>query len=87
VNGTLQKWANYKYISNNVAQTGITAYNNPYVVYDSQIIHVVTLTGLVAGKTYYYKPMDSCKQFSFKMPPQSNGTGSCYIDVFWYSNE
>ena len=86
MNGTFQKWANYKHLSNNVAQTGITAYNNPYVVYDSQIIHVVTVTGLLPGVTYYYKPVDSCRLFSFKMPPKSDGKGSSIINLFVYLN-
>ena len=43
VDGKIQTWANYKRINNNIAQTGIAAYNNPYVVYDSQIIHVLVL--------------------------------------------
>ena len=68
INGSFQKWANYKKLSSNVPLTGLTAYNNPYVIYDSQIIHTVVLSGLKAGQTYYYKPINSCKYFSFKTP-------------------
>ena len=84
MNGTFQKWANYKHLSNNVAQTGITAYNNPYVVYDSQIIHVVTVTGLLPGVTYYYKPVDSCRLFSFKMPPKGSSIFNLFVKILSY---
>mmetsp|Transcript_24268 Transcript_24268/g.33296 ORF Transcript_24268/g.33296 Transcript_24268/m.33296 type:complete len:626 (-) Transcript_24268:167-2044(-) len=78
INGTSQHWANYYMSTSSTPVLGITRYNNPYMYYDSQILHTATLTGLVAGKTYYYKPVDSCQLFSFKMPPKSDGTSKSY---------
>jgi len=78
INGTTQQWANYYKVTTSTPVTGIAKYNNPYMYYDSQILHTTTLTGLVAGQTYYYKPIDSCQLFSFKMPPKSDGTTKSY---------
>ena len=46
----------------------ILGYTNPYGYYDSSIFHTVTLSGLTAGMTYYYRVAGSCKVYSFKVP-------------------
>ena len=57
------------YLNPNGGSTGtpILQYTNPYAFYDSSIKHTVTLDGLTAGTTYYYRVDGSCKIYSFKV--------------------
>lgn len=76
---TKQPYANYKAVTK--VQTGIGAYNNPYMYYDSPFIHSVTLSGLTPGETYYYRVSGSCEVFHFTLPevndpPATQGSNS-----------
>jgi len=48
---------------------GIGQYKNPQEIYDSPLIHTVTLTDLVGGNTYGYRVSGSDRHYSFTMPP------------------
>lgn len=78
VDGEFEPWGNYVKLTPTSSVTGLGAYNNPYMIYDSPIIHQVTLRGLTPGKKYYYKPLSSCMTFSFTLPAVSDGTEKSY---------
>jgi hypothetical protein len=50
-------------------QTGIGRYNNPYMYYDSPMLHTVVIPELTPLTTYYYRVTGSCKVFKFTTPP------------------
>eukprot|EP01035_Chromulina_nebulosa_P021141 gene21141-27393_t len=77
VNGTKVDWYNYHYQGSSVTN-GLGQYNNPFMVYSSPIIHTSLLTGLLPGKTYYYRPFSSCETFSFTVPEKSTGSDDSY---------
>lgn len=78
VDGVKEKWSNYEYMASNTPLTGLQAYNNPYMYYDSPHIHQATLSGLKPGVTYYYRPSDSCRDYEFTMPLVSDGSDDVY---------
>lgn len=55
-------------------QHGFGDYNNPYMIYDSPMLHTVVLTGLEPLVTYYYRVEGSCDVHQFTMPPFSYDT-------------
>ena len=61
--------------SGSASQLGYSFQGN---YYDSPMIYSATLTGLVGGTTYYYKPSDNCGLFSFVMPYAPGNTPSVY---------
>lgn len=61
-------WANYNLVTS--AYTGSGQYNNPYMYYDSPMVHTVPITGLELGVTYYYRVAGSCTIYQFKIPAQ-----------------
>jgi len=68
---TKEHYANYKNVTSknlpSLAET-LMSYKNPYAIYDSPLIHTVTLTGLASQTTYYYRPKGSCTIFNFTSP-------------------
>lgn len=73
---TGEKWDNYKVVKS--VQTGLGAYNDPFMVYDSPFIHTVTLTGLIPGQAYYYRPAASCVGTSYRVIIPQSGTAAKY---------
>eukprot|EP00602_Paraphysomonas_sp_CaronLab_P010548 CAMPEP_0185027788 /NCGR_PEP_ID=MMETSP1103-20130426/13015_1 /TAXON_ID=36769 /ORGANISM="Paraphysomonas bandaiensis, Strain Caron Lab Isolate" /LENGTH=638 /DNA_ID=CAMNT_0027561919 /DNA_START=21 /DNA_END=1937 /DNA_ORIENTATION=+ len=63
---TGERWANWYNVTEMFYKFG--QYNNPYMVYQSPLVHAVELTGLSSGVTYYYRVADSCTVFQFTMP-------------------
>jgi hypothetical protein len=63
---TGEHWFNYRNVT--VPYTGLGQYNNPYLVYDSPVLHTVTLDNLVPGKHYFYRVGGSCEVFGFTLP-------------------
>lgn len=59
-------WYNYSEV-----QLGFGNYNNPYMIYDSPLLHTVVLTDLDPLTTYYYRVEGSCDVHSFTMPAYS----------------
>ena len=47
----------------------LAKYKNPGMIYNSPVIHTVTLGPLHAGHTYGYRVAGSSRNFSFTMPP------------------
>jgi hypothetical protein len=64
---TGEHYANWKNVTAMI--TGLGRYNNPYMIYDSPLIHRVYLTDLTPATTYYYRVQGSCKVYSFFLPP------------------
>lgn len=81
-NGKYEKWANWKYVSGPDPIFGLGAYNNPYMVYDSNIIKTAYIQNLTPGKTYYYKPSESCESFEFTMPREAEDSNDA--DIYPY---
>jgi hypothetical protein len=73
---TGEHWANY-YQYTSVHQ-GLGDYNNPYMVYDSPFVHTVTLTGLIPGQVYYYRPAASCIGTVYRVTIPLPGTAAEY---------
>ena len=66
---TGEHWANWFNITE--METGFGDYNNPYMVYDSPMLHSVEVFGLQPLTTYYYRVAGSCVIHQFTMPPFS----------------
>jgi hypothetical protein len=64
---TGEHWFNWRNVT--TLETGFGKYNNPYMYYDSPIMHTVILPDLKAQTTYFYRVSGSCKTFHFKTPP------------------
>jgi hypothetical protein len=63
---TGERWDNwYGYKS---VQLGLGDYNNPYMIYDSPVLHTVTITGITPGLTVYYTVAGDCTVRSFVYP-------------------
>jgi len=75
---TGEHWDNWKVVNGDRVVTGLGAYNNPYMVYDSPYIHTVTLTGLTPGQVYYYRPAASCTGTSYRVTIPLPGTAAQY---------
>jgi len=45
-------------------------YKNPFVIYDSPILHTATIEGLSLGETYYYTVSGLCKIYKFTIPSE-----------------
>ena len=71
-----EHWANYYQVKS--VQQGFGAYNNYYMVYDSPYIHTVTLTGLIPGQVYYYRPAASCIGTVYRVMIPHPGTAAVY---------
>lgn len=63
---TGEHWANYRLVTS--PYTGMGQYNNPYMYYDSPVLHTVTVSGLVPGQKYKYRVGGSCELFQFVFP-------------------
>jgi acid phosphatase type 7 len=59
---------------------GFGQYNNPYMYYQSLLLHTVRLDNLEAGQTYYYRVGESCTVFEFHMPRYYFSSGSSSKD-------
>jgi len=68
---TKEHYSNYKNVTSKnlpgLAET-LMSYKNPYAIYDSPLIHTVTLTDLDSETIYYYRPKGSCSIFNFTAP-------------------
>lgn len=63
---TGERWDNWYNFT--TVQVGLGAYNNPYMIYDSPVLHTVTLSDMPAGQTMYYLVAGSCVVRSFVVP-------------------
>jgi hypothetical protein len=77
---TLEPWYNYRLVT--TPYTGLGQYNNPFLCYESPVIHTVELKNLIAGKRYFYRVGGSCEIFEFVMPqktvPDADASSSVY---------
>jgi len=73
---TGEQWSGYAQV--NSVQLALGDYRNPYMNYDSPYIHTVTLTGLIPGKVYYYRPAASCIGTVYRVMIPLPGTAAVY---------
>jgi hypothetical protein len=79
---TLEHYANWYNVTS--VKSGQGDYNNPYMYYDTPLLHVAYINGLKPAKTYYYRVSGSCKVFKFRVPPYYLGAEAPPPDVQMY---
>ena len=62
-----EHWASWANVTE--VQVGLASYQNPYMLYDSPLLHRVELTELPLGKTIYYLVSNCTTVFSFQLFP------------------
>ena len=70
---TGEHWANYYGYKS--VQLGLGSYNNPYMIYDSPVLHTVSISSIQPGLTVYYLVAGDCTVRSFVYPRNLESAG------------
>ena len=57
---------------------GLQSYKNPAMIYNSPVLHTVTLPNLSSGVTYAYRVAGLAKVFNVTYPPSASANGFAY---------